>query len=60
MLGILKVSIASKGRYGRKKQITSIVAKEKALETLLQDFRLKPIAEVSPFHFFINTGSGWE
>jgi len=45
-LGILKQQVISKGRYGRKKIILSVTSKGLVKETLLEDYRLKPLAEV--------------
>jgi cell division control protein 6 len=47
MLGILHTVVVSKGRYGRTKEITLSVYSGKLKTTLLQDYRLKVLAEVS-------------
>ena len=47
MLGILHTVVVSKGRYGRTKEITLSVYSGKLKATLLQDYRLKVLAEVS-------------
>ena len=45
-LGILKQQVISKGRYGRKKIILSVTSRGLVKETLLEDYRLKPLVEV--------------
>jgi cell division control protein 6 len=46
-LGILKQEVVSKGRYGRKKIILSVASRDLVKETLLEDYRLKQLAEVN-------------
>jgi len=46
-LGILKQEVISKGRYGRKKIILSVASRGLVKETLLEDYRLKQLAEVN-------------
>jgi cell division control protein 6 len=52
-LGVLRQEVISKGRYGRKKIILSVASKGLVKETLLEDYRLKPLAEVDMNNFIL-------
>ncbi|MDD1752816.1 MAG: ORC1-type DNA replication protein [Methanotrichaceae archaeon] len=47
MLGILRTVVVSKGRYGRTKEITLSVYPGELKSTLLQDYRLKVLSNIS-------------
>lgn len=47
MLGILHTTVVSKGRYGRTKEITLSIYPGKLKATLLADYRMKTLADVS-------------
>jgi archaeal cell division control protein 6 len=47
MLGILHTIVISKGRYGRTKEITLSIHPSKLKATLLQDYRLKVLSDVT-------------
>jgi archaeal cell division control protein 6 len=47
MLGILHTIVVSKGRYGRTKEITLSIHPSKLKATLLQDYRMKVLSDVS-------------
>jgi cell division control protein 6 len=48
MLGILNAVVVSKGRYGRTKEISLSVSVASTRQVLLEDYRLKPIANFKP------------
>ncbi|MDD3138843.1 MAG: AAA family ATPase [Lachnospiraceae bacterium] len=56
-LGIIEGENFWKGKYGRKKIITKIAFQSLIKETLFQDNRLEPFADVSPSKFFFFLGS---
>jgi len=47
MLGILHTIVISKGRYGRTKEITLSIHPSKLKATLLQDYRMKVLTDVT-------------